>query len=101
MLALHIVAITESVGTDHDLDREPQSYPYGHELAFSHNYPAILRESGFEIGWERNRPTQPGEENYPVRWYQLVARGMGDLSRKLAPERLSAFLFTATQVAGA
>jgi hypothetical protein len=96
-----IVAITESVGTDHDLDREPQSYPYGHELAFSHNYPAILRESGFEIGWERNRPTQPGEENYPVRWYQLVARGMGDLSRKLAPERLSAFLFTATQVAGA
>lgn len=68
-----VVAITESIGTDHDLDHETRSFPYGHELAFSHNYPALLREAGFEIRWERDRPTNPGEENYPVRWYQLVA----------------------------
>ena len=60
-------------GTDHDLETEEHSLPYGHEFAFSHNYPALLRSSGFELTWERNRPTQPGEENYPVRWFQLVA----------------------------
>ena len=69
-----LVAITESIATDHDLDTEVHSLPYGHEFAFSHNYSALLRSSGFELTWERNRPTQPGEENYPVRWFQLVAK---------------------------
>ncbi len=68
-----LVAITESIATDHDLKIEEHSLPYGHEFAFSHNYPALLRSSGFELTWERNRPTQPGEENYPVRWFQLVS----------------------------
>jgi len=68
-----LIAITESIGNDHDLEKEPDSFPYGHEFAFSHNYPALLREAGFEIRWERDRPTGPDEENYPVRWYQIVA----------------------------
>lgn len=68
-----LVAITESVGDDHDFGDEPSSIPYGHELAFSHNYPAILSDTGFSITWRRDRPTLPGEENHPVRWYQVVA----------------------------
>jgi ubiquinone/menaquinone biosynthesis C-methylase UbiE len=38
-----LVAVTETIGCDHDLGRESESLPYGHELAFSHNYPAALR----------------------------------------------------------
>jgi hypothetical protein len=68
-----LVAITESIGNDHDFGNEPESLAYGHEFAFSHNYPAILREAGFKTRWERDRQTEPGEENYPVRWYQIVA----------------------------
>jgi hypothetical protein len=68
-----LIAVTESVGDDHDFDRETSSIPYGHEFAFSHNYPAILREAGFTLTWQRDRPTRPGEENHPVRWHQLVA----------------------------
>lgn len=68
-----LVAITESVAVDHDFSAETASLPYGHEFAFSHNYPALLRESGFEIRWERDRATLPGEENHPARWLQIVA----------------------------
>lgn len=68
-----LVAVTESVGDDHDFDRETSSIPYGKELAFSHNYPALLRDAGFSLTWERDRLTEPGEENHPVRWIQLVA----------------------------
>lgn len=95
-----LVAVTESIGDDHDLETDKSSLPYGHEFAFSHNYPAILREAGFAIHWERNRPTEPGEENHPVRWYQLLAGSVNDVSRKFPAERLSALLFTATQFAG-
>lgn len=73
LCAPSLVAITESVGDDHDFGSESSSIPYGHELAFSHNYPAILRDAGFSITWQRDRPTRPGEENHPVRWYQIVA----------------------------
>jgi hypothetical protein len=95
-----LVAVTESIGDDHDLENDTSSLPYGHELAFSHNYPTILREAGFAIHWERNRPTEPGEENHPVRWYQLVAGSLNEVSRRFPTERLSALLFTATQLAG-
>ncbi len=94
-----IVAVTESIGTDHDLGQEPQSFPYGLEFAFSHNYPAILREADFEIRWERNRPTEPGEENYPVRWYQLVASGGRATSQKAPMEKLPMYFLTAAQFA--
>jgi hypothetical protein len=94
-----LVAVTESIGDDHDLENETFSLPYGHEFAFSHNYPAILREAGFAISWERNRPTEPGEENHPVRWYQLLAGSMSGVSRRLPTEGVSAFLFMAAQFA--
>lgn len=68
-----LIAITESIAYDHKLAQEPESLPYGKEFAFSHNYPAILHEAGFEIRWQRDRPTEPGEENYPVRWCQILA----------------------------
>lgn len=93
-----LVAVTESIADDHDLDAEPCSLAYGREFAFSHNYPAILRGSGFEIEWERNRPTEPGEENHPVRWYQLLASGVGPVAQR-ANERLSALLVAAAPFA--
>ena len=43
------VCIIESVGTDHDLTKEFDSLVYGRELAFSHNYPQLLRAAGFSI----------------------------------------------------
>jgi len=68
-----LIAITETVAIDHDLSREVESIPYGHEFAFSHNYQAILQEAGFETRWKADRFTEPGEENHPARWFQLIA----------------------------
>lgn len=67
------VAITETVATDHSFETEPASYPYSRELALSHNYGAILKEAGWQVTFERDRPTEPGEENHPTRWIQMVA----------------------------
>jgi hypothetical protein len=67
------IALTETIGIDHDLKGDPNSFPYGHELAFSHNYPAILNEAGFEATILADRHTGPGEENHPARWLQVVA----------------------------
>jgi SAM-dependent methyltransferase len=69
------VALTESVGLDHRFEVEPESYPYGLECALSHNYPRILEEAGYRVCWTRDRPTEPGEENHPTRWFQAVAEG--------------------------
>jgi len=95
-----LVAVTESIADDHDLVRETSSLPYGHEFAFSHNYPAILRDAGYTIEWQRNRPTQPGEENHPVRWYQLLAGAVARTAELASKERIPAYLITATQFAG-
>lgn len=70
------IALTESIGIDHDLKGEPGSFPYGHELSFSHNYPAILHEAGFESTILADRNTVPGEEHHPARWLQVVATPM-------------------------
>jgi cyclopropane fatty-acyl-phospholipid synthase-like methyltransferase len=67
------VVLTETLATDHLLDSEKETFPYGHELAFSHNYPAILRECGFIPEWTNDRFTEEGEENHPTRWLQLIA----------------------------
>jgi hypothetical protein len=67
------VVLTETLATDHELETETDTFPYGSELAFSHNYPAILRECGFTIEWTNDRFTKPGEENHPTRWLQLIA----------------------------
>lgn len=93
-----LVAVTESIADDHDLADEPSSLSYGREFAFSHNYPAILRETGYEIEWERDRLTQPGEENHPVRWYQIVASGIGRFVDRPVGERCSALFFAAVQI---
>ena len=68
------IALTETIATDHYLESEPESFPYGREMAFSHNYPALLEECGFSIIWTNDRFTQPEEENYPNRWFQIVAK---------------------------
>lgn len=67
------VAFTETIATDHCLDTERESIPYGRELAFSHHYPAIAEEAGFQVVYWKDRPTREGEENHPTRWVQLVA----------------------------
>lgn len=43
------VCVIESVGTDHDLTTELDSLVYGRELAFSHNYPHLLKAAGFSV----------------------------------------------------
>lgn len=70
-----VAAFTETLALDHELERDDASHPYGHELAFSHNYPAILREAGFEVKHVNDRFTEPGEEHHPNRWFQVVAAG--------------------------
>jgi hypothetical protein len=67
---------TETFAIDHDLESEAESFPYGHELAFSHNYHAILREAGFEVSYENDRFTVEGEEHHPSRWFQVLAKSL-------------------------
>ncbi|MCB1231223.1 MAG: class I SAM-dependent methyltransferase, partial [Verrucomicrobiae bacterium] len=44
-----IFMLIETIGVDHDLAREENSFVYGREMAFSHNYPHLLEEAGFSI----------------------------------------------------
>lgn len=67
------VGLTETLALDHSLDTEPETFPYGQELAFSHNYSALLSEAGYQESWRNDRPTNPGEENHPTRWLQILA----------------------------
>lgn len=69
-----VVAITESIATDHDLENEHPTFPYGQELSLSHNYISILRASGFEITYVFDRMTTPEESEIVGRWLQVVAR---------------------------
>jgi len=48
-LAPSAICIVETIATDHDLDRELDSLVYGREMAFSHNYPHLLKSAGFKI----------------------------------------------------
>lgn len=50
------LALIEPVGLDHDLDRQPESCPYGQEFAFSHNYPLLLKSNGFRIVYQHEEP---------------------------------------------
>ncbi|MEC5128114.1 methyltransferase domain-containing protein [Verrucomicrobiales bacterium BCK34] len=43
------ICLVETIATDHDLDKEPDSLVYGREMAFSHNYPQLLKAAGFSI----------------------------------------------------
>lgn len=68
-----VVALTESIAADHDLDHDPETHPYGFELSLSHNYLAILKEAGFTIHYVNDRPTTPEESEIVGRWLQIVA----------------------------
>jgi hypothetical protein len=68
-----MVALTESIAADHDLDRDPKTHPYGFELSLSHNYLAILKEAGFSIDYVNDRLTTPVESEIVGRWLQIVA----------------------------
>lgn len=68
-----IVAITESIATDHDLASEPETFPYGQEISLSHNYLAILRDAGFQLSYVFDRLTTPEESEIVGRWLQVVA----------------------------
>lgn len=68
-----VVSLTESIAADHDLAREPGTYPYGWELSLSHNYVALLQEAGFTITHVNDRLTTPEEADTVGRWLQVVA----------------------------
>ncbi|MBC8217135.1 MAG: hypothetical protein H8E73_01605, partial [Planctomycetes bacterium] len=67
------VVLIEPIGLNHDLDTQPESWPYGQEFSLSHNYPHRLRQAGFEIKYQH-------EVNvYGVRVILiLAATGQGD-----------------------
>lgn len=72
------VAVTETIASDHDLEAEPESFHYGREFSISHNYPAILKEAGFQVCYQNDRPTKEGEEGHPQRWLQVVGTLQSD-----------------------
>jgi hypothetical protein len=76
-----IVAITESIAADHDLNSDPRTHPYGFELSLSHNYSALLREAGFSISHIRDRLTTPEESEIVGRWLQMVACSASEKNR--------------------
>jgi len=49
------VALVETIGTDHNLEREKDSLIYGREMSFSHNYPHLLEQAGFTIKHQSER----------------------------------------------
>ena len=45
-LAPAVIGVVETLGTDHNLETEMDTLIYGREMAFSHNYPHLLRSAG-------------------------------------------------------
>lgn len=62
------VALIETVGSNHDLENDRKTHPYGRELAFSHNYIHLLEKAGFEIQHFSERPGKNGD-----RWVRIFA----------------------------
>ncbi len=62
------IALIETVGSDHDLDKDTQTHPYGREFAFSHNYLHLLKEAGFKIRHFSERRCENGD-----RWVRIFA----------------------------
>ena len=44
-----IFVAIEPVGIDHDFDVNPNTQLYGIERSFSHNYPKLFKDAGFDI----------------------------------------------------
>ncbi len=62
------IALIETVGSDHDLENDSDTHPYGRELAFSHNYVHLLTKAGFEVQYFTERPGEYGD-----RWVRVFA----------------------------
>lgn len=71
ILAPAAVVVVETIGSDHDLDAHQESFVYGRELSFSHNYPHLLREAGFEIVHQSERTGY--EADGGGRWLRVLA----------------------------
>ncbi len=66
-----VIGVVETLGSDHNLETEKESLIYGRELAFSHNYPHLLREAGFEIV---HHSEQTGAKTHGGgRWIRVLA----------------------------
>lgn len=70
-LAPAAICIIETIGTDHDLEKETNSLIYGRELAFSHNYPHLLSQAGFSIVSQSER--DGFEIDGGGRWIRVLA----------------------------
>lgn len=65
------VALVEPVAPDHDLEQGSQSFNFGQEHSFSHNYAALLTEAGLELRYQSE--TQLGG----ARWVMMLAQVPG------------------------
>lgn len=63
-----IVALVEPLYDDFDLENETSSRASGTENSFTHHYPLLLQESGFEIEFQK-------EPEMEFRWMMMIARG--------------------------
>jgi len=70
-LAPAAIALIETIGSNHDLENQPSSYVYARELAFSHNYPELLRNAGFEILHQSERAGNVSDGG--GRWVRILA----------------------------
>ena len=62
------LALVEPLYNDYDLDAESASRSSGQEHSFSHNYPRLLQEAGFELVFR-------SEPEMEFRWFMIVAKG--------------------------
>ncbi|MEM7032142.1 MAG: class I SAM-dependent methyltransferase, partial [Chloroflexota bacterium] len=54
-LAAAIFVVIEPISIDHNLETDFDSKPYGREYSFSHNYPHLFRQAGFEIQYSNHQ----------------------------------------------
>lgn len=67
-----VIALVEPLDPAHDLAAEAQARVFGAEKSFSHNYPAVLRATGWTILWQE-------EQHFDgVRWCLVLAEAAGE-----------------------
>ncbi|MEM8487005.1 MAG: hypothetical protein AAF564_15745 [Bacteroidota bacterium] len=66
------VGLIETLGFDHDLDKAQNSLIYGREMAFSRNYPCLLKDAGFEIVHQSEQ--FGAKEHGRGRWIRVLAK---------------------------
>jgi hypothetical protein len=50
------VVLVEPAAPEHDLANDPESFAFGREYSFSHNYAFRLRKAGFKVVFEQEMP---------------------------------------------